>query len=125
MCDNKIYINVFIFLPSFRQVWFSSDDFAQNYRLSKRVTSMNPGHGKGVHDVNEVALYWLMSFAFREVHFLSKYSPKKSNGLLVPMYSLFPDQYYETMLVVLSSSRGSLIKVNVLSVSFGFDPLLP
>ena len=45
-----------IFMPSFRRVWFSSDDFAQSYGLSKRVTYMNPGHVKGVHDVNEVAL---------------------------------------------------------------------
>ena len=50
---------------------------------------MNLGHVKGVHDVNEVALFWLMSFAFREVNLRSKYSPQKSNGLLVPMYSLF------------------------------------
>ena len=42
-----------IFLPSIRLVWFSSDDFAQSYRLSKRVTNMNPGHVKSVHNVNE------------------------------------------------------------------------
>ena len=76
-----------IFLSSFRRVWFSCDDFAQSYRLSKRVTNMNPGHVKGAHDVNKVAIFWLMNFAFREIHFLSKYSPQKSNGLLVPMYS--------------------------------------
>ena len=46
-----------IFLQSFHRVWFSSDDFAQNYRLSKRVTNMNPGHVKSVHDVNEVAIF--------------------------------------------------------------------
>ena len=50
---------------------------------------MNQGHVKGVQDVIEVALYWLMSFANREAYFLSKYSPQKSNGLLVPMYLLF------------------------------------
>ena len=53
-----------IFLPSFARVWFSSDDFAQCYKLSKRVTNMNPGHVKGVHDVSEVAILWLMDFAF-------------------------------------------------------------
>ena len=47
------------------------------------------GHVKGVHDVIEVALFWLMRFAIREAHFLSKYSSPKSNGLLVPMYLLF------------------------------------
>ena len=71
-----------IFLPSFRRVWFSSDDFAQSYKLSKSVTNMNPGHVKSVHDVNEVAIFWLMGFAFR-VYFLSKYPPPKSNGRLV------------------------------------------
>ena len=54
-----------IFLPSFRQVWFSSDDFAQSYRLSKRVTNMNPGHIKSVHDVNESAIFKLTNFVFR------------------------------------------------------------
>ena len=44
-----------IFLPSFCRVCFSSDDFAQSYRLSKRVTNMNPGHVKG--DVNEVPIF--------------------------------------------------------------------
>ena len=53
-----------IFLPSFRRVWFSSDDFAQSYRLSKRVTNMSPGHVKGIHDVREVAIFWLMNFTF-------------------------------------------------------------
>ena len=90
---------------------------------------MNPGHVKGVHDVIEVALFWLMRFAIREPHFLSKYSPQKSNGLLVLMNLLFviicshpfttPDH---NMLVVVSSSRGSLINANVVSVTFGFDP---
>ena len=46
-----------IFLPYFRRVWFSSDDFVQSYRLSKRVTNMNPGHVKGVHHVNEVDIF--------------------------------------------------------------------
>ena len=46
-----------IFLPSFRRVCFSSDNFAQSYRLSKRVTNMNPGHVKRVHDINEVAFF--------------------------------------------------------------------
>ena len=50
---------------------------------------MNPGHVKGVHDVNEVAIFWLMNFAFREYNFLSKNSHKKSNKLLVLMYSSF------------------------------------
>ena len=45
-----------IFLPSFCRVWLSSNDFVQIYRLSKRVTNMNPGHVKGVRDVNEMAL---------------------------------------------------------------------
>ena len=66
-----------IFLQSFRRVWFSSDAFVQSYRLSKRVTNMNSGHVKGEHDVNEVAIVWLMNFTFREIHFLSNYSPKK------------------------------------------------
>ena len=77
MVIKIISVCFLIFLPSFRRVWFSSDDFAQSYRLSKRVTNMNPGHFKGVHNVNEVATFWLMNLAFREVHFLSKYSPKK------------------------------------------------
>ena len=68
-----------IFLPSFRGVWFIYDDFAQSYMLSKRVTNMDPGHVKGV---NKVALSWLMRFMFREVHFLSKYSPKKAMDCL-------------------------------------------
>ena len=46
-----------IFLPSLPRVLFSSNDFAQSYRLSKRVTNMNPGHVKSVHDVNEVAIF--------------------------------------------------------------------
>ena len=46
-----------IFLPSFRRIWFSSDDFVQSYRLSKRVTNMNPGYVKSLHDVNEVAIF--------------------------------------------------------------------
>ena len=46
-----------IFLPSFCRVWFSSDEFAQSYRLSKRVTNMNQGHVKRIHDVNEVAIF--------------------------------------------------------------------
>ena len=66
-----------IFMPSFRRVWFSSNDFRLSYRLSNRVTNMNPGHVKCVQDVNEVTIFWLMNFAFREVHFFSKYSPKK------------------------------------------------
>ena len=44
-----------IFLPSFCQVWFSYEDFAQSYMLSKRVTNMKAGHVKG--DVNEVAIF--------------------------------------------------------------------
>ena len=38
---------------------------------------MNPGHVKSVHDVNGVTIFKLMNFAFREVRFLLKYSPKK------------------------------------------------
>ena len=99
--DIKIISMCFcIFLPSFRRVWFRSDDFAQSYRLSKRVTNMNPGHVKGVHDVNEVAFFWLMNLTFREVHFLSKYSPK-SNVLLSPMYSsLFVDILILTLIIL-------------------------
>ena len=59
-----------IFLSSFCRVWFSSGDFAHSYRLSKRITNMNTGHIKGIRDVNEVAIFWLMNFAFREVYFL-------------------------------------------------------
>ena len=116
-----------IFLSYFRRVWFSSDDFAQSYKLSKRVTNMNPGHVKGVHDVNEVAIFWLMDFAFREVHFLSKYSPPKTNGLLEPVYSSFVRIIILSLIILcnivssLSSSRGSLINANVFSVTFGFD----
>ena len=92
-----------------------------------RVTNMNPGHIKGIHDVNEVAIFWLMNFAFREVHFLSKYFPK-SNGLLVPMYLSFVHILILSLIILcnnvsnLSSSRGSLINVNVFSVTFGFYP---
>ena len=43
-----------ILLLSFRQVLFSSDDFAQSKWLLKRVTNVNPGHVKGEHDINEV-----------------------------------------------------------------------
>ena len=93
-----------IFLPSFRRVWFSSDDFAQSYRLLKRVTNMNPGHVKGVHDVNEVAIFWLMNFAFRCIH------------LLLSLITLCNN------VSSLSSTRGSLINFNVFSATFGFDP---
>ena len=71
-----------IFLPSFPRVWFSSDDLAQNFRLSKRVTNMNPEHVKGLHDVNEVAIFWLMNMAVRKVHFLSRYFPQKAMDCL-------------------------------------------
>ena len=50
---------------------------------------MNPGHIKGVHDVNEVTFLCLMNFAFRKVHFLSMYSPPQSDDLLLPVYSSF------------------------------------
>ena len=89
MVIKIILICFLILLPSFPRVWLGSDDFAQSYRLSKRVTNMNPAHVKD--DVNEVAIFWLMHFAFR-AHFLTKYSPlphKKGNGLLVSMYSSF------------------------------------
>ena len=127
MIRKMISVCFRIFLPSFCRSWFSFDDFAQSYRLSKRVTNMNPGHDKGVHDVNEVAIFWLMNFAFR-VHFLSKYSPTKSNGLLLPMYSSIVHLLILSLTIFynnnssLSSSRGSLINVNVFSVTFGFDP---
>ena len=52
-----------IFLPSFRRVWFSSDDSAQSNGLSKRVTNMNPGHVKGVHDVHYVNVSVLIKFS--------------------------------------------------------------
>ena len=117
-----------IFLPSFRRIWLSSDDFAQNYRLSKRVTNMNPGHVKGVHDVNEVAIFWLMNFAFREIHFLSKYSPPKKQWIACTDVFLVcthpypvPDHIINNV-SSLSLSRGSLINVNIFSVTFGFDP---
>ena len=128
MVTNIISMCFRIFLSSFRRVWFSSDDFVQSYRLSKRVTKTNPGHVKGVHDVNEVAIFWLMNFAFRKVYFLSKYSPQKSNGLLVPMYSSFVYILILSLIILcnnvssLSSSRCSLINVNVFSSTFGFDP---
>ena len=87
---------------------------------------MNPGHVKGVHDVNEVANFWLMNFTLREIHFLSKYPPR--NGLLVPMYSSIVDILILSLIIrcnyvsSLFSSRGSLINVNVFSVMFGFVP---
>ena len=127
MVIKIILMCVRILLPSFRRVWFSSDDSAQSYRLSKRVTNMNPGHVKGVRDINEVSIFWLMNFVFREVHLLSKYSPQ-SNGLLVPMYSSFVHILILSLIILcnnvsgLSSPRGSLINVSVFSVTFGFDP---
>ena len=116
-----------IILPSLHRVWFRSDDFAQSYRLSKSVTNMNPGHVKGVHDVNEVAFFWLMNLTFREVHFLSKYSHKKQ-WLALPIHSTFVDILILTLIILcnnvssLSSSTRSQINFNVFSVSFGFDP---
>ena len=62
MVINNISMCFRILLPSFRRVWFSSDVFAQRYRRSERVNDMNQGHVKGVHDVNEVAIFWLMNF---------------------------------------------------------------
>ena len=100
-----------IFLPTFCRVWFSSDEFAQSYRPSKRVTNMNPGHVEGVHDVIEVALIWFMSFAIREAHFLSKYSPQKINGLLVPMYSLF-DHIHILSLIIICNNVSSLVFIH-------------
>ena len=116
-----------IFL-SFRRVWFSSDDFAQSYGPSKRVTNMNLGHVKGLYDVNEGAIVWLMNFECREVRFLSKYFPKKSMGLPVPMHPLFLHILILSLILLynnvssMSSSRGSLINVKVFSGAFGFDP---
>ena len=46
-----------IFLPSFRRVWLSSDDFAKSYRPSKRVTDMNPGHVKS-YNTSMKSLYF-------------------------------------------------------------------
>ena len=118
-----------IFLPPFRRVWFSSDDFAQSYRHSNYVYNVNPGHVKGVYDVNEVAIFWLMNFAFREVHFLSKYSPKKAMDCLYRCISSSFIHILILSLIILcsnvscrSSSRGSLINVNIFSVTFDFDP---
>ena len=62
MVIKIIPICFLIFLPSFRRVCLSSDDFAQSYKLSKRVTNMNPGHVKG--DVNEVAIFFIDAFRF-------------------------------------------------------------
>ena len=89
---------------------------------------MSPGHAKGVHDVNEVAIFWLRIFMFREIHFLSKYPSKNRNGLLVPMYSSIVHILILCLIILcnnvssLFSSRGSLINVNVFSVTFGFFP---
>ena len=86
---------------------------------------MNPGHVKGVHDANEVAIVWLMNFTFREIDFLSNVPPQKA--MLVPMYSSFVHILILSLIIrcanvrSLSSSRGSLINVNVFSVTFGLD----
>ena len=91
---------------------------------------MNPGHVKGVHDVNAVAIFLLMNFTFREIHFLSKY-PQKSNGLRVPIYSSLVHIVNLSLIILcnnvscLFSSKGSLLMytyVNVFSVMFGFVP---
>ena len=58
LCSMVIKIILICFpilLPSFPRVWLGSDDFAQSYRLSKRVTNMNPAHVKD--EVNEVAIF--------------------------------------------------------------------
>ena len=114
-----------MFLPSFRRVWFSSGDFVQSYRLSKRVTGMNPGH------VNEVAIFWFMNFTFREVYFLSKYSPPPTKAMdsLYRCINLLYTLILSLIILCnnvssLSSSRGSLINVNVFCATFGFDPRL-
>ena len=84
---------------------------------------MNLGHVKGVHDVILVD-----EIRVREVHYLSKYSPQKCNGLLEPMYSSFVHILILSLVILcnnvssLSSSSGSLINVNVFSVTFGLDP---
>ena len=94
---------------------------------SQRVTNMNSGHVKGVQDVNEVAIFSLMNFAFREIHFLSKLSQKKAMDCLYrciqPLYTslYYPWSYYGTMLVVCLHPECH-INVNVFSVTFGFDP---
>ena len=44
---------------------------------------MIQGHVKGVHDVSEVVLFWLMDLTLKK--FISSL-PLKSNGVLVPMY---------------------------------------
>ena len=77
MVIKNISIYLCTFSPSFRRVRFSSDVFAQSYRLSKSVTNMNPGHVKGVHDVNEVVSLWLMNFLFRETICSQIIVPKK------------------------------------------------
>ena len=114
-----------IFLSSFGRVLLSSDDFVQSYRLSKRVSCMNPGHVKDVHDVKEVAIVWLMNFEIREVCFFSKYPPQNGNGLFVSFVYIL----ILSLIILcnndssLSSSRGgALIYVNIFSVTFGFDP---
>ena len=97
-------------------------------RVSKRVTNTNPGHVKGVHDVNEVAIFWLVNLA---KFIISQSIPapppphQKNNGLLVVMYSSFVHILILSLITLftcLSSSRGSLINVNVTSVTLGFDP---
>ena len=54
---------------------------------------MNPRHVKGVHDVNEVTLVWLMTFAFRKVHFLSMYSPQKQWIACTDVFIVCSHQY--------------------------------
>ena len=75
----KIISMCFLYLLAISSLsLFSSDVLGQSYRLSKRVTYMNPGHVKGVHDFNEVTIFSLMDITFREIHFLSNYPPRKA-----------------------------------------------
>ena len=70
-----------IFLSSFRRVCFKSDDFAQSYRLSKRVPKINPGHVKGVHDVNRRFVF-VDEFYFERSSFPLKVFSQKSMDCL-------------------------------------------
>ena len=128
MVIKIISICFLILLPSFPRVWLGSDDFAQSYRLSKRVTNMNPAHVKD--DVNEVAIFWLMHFAFR-AHFLSKYSPlphkKAMNCLYRCIHRLYTSLYYPwsqyvTMLEFFIQGVNYQCNVNIVSETFGFHP---
>ena len=80
---------------------------------------MIPGHVKG--NGNEVAIFWLINFSFI-VHFLSKYPPKKQWIALTDVFIICTHPY--TITRSLSSSRGSLININLFSVhvTLSFKP---